>query len=459
MKIKDTFRLLLFTSGIIFTACEPDEVVTEVIVNQGGSSGTGGDPVVEESPYKTSGFVAASILSTPTSFSYFTNYTEEMPSGEQDLTQSSSSSFSGYYPQTVYKNFGFGSSLDSDNLELNRYAVDNETGKVVKAGSIPLAASLSQVLILDDETAVYTIFNTPSLFVFNPTTMQFVQEIPMPQAVQLEEFEDQANSYFHIVYRPQDNKVFLPLISNSALTPPFFEGVDIHVEIVDMGSLSWEKTTIFNGATYPLTRGMENPMVDEFGNIYLLTQGQYSLDFQFGPTAPPSSRPQILKIPAGSTDFDPTYAFNPVDYIGFSTSVAQLCTGSIYYKDGIAYAAMTAEPDVPRVNELLAKLGAGTITEEEFNELAALVTNSPNMKWSKIDLNAQTAEIIGDIPTTAGFTYPFSYKYQDKLYFQVFDPESGVNGYYEHDPAMATSSNVYNITSGGVATQFVILQE
>ncbi|MEM8848206.1 MAG: hypothetical protein AAGD17_13985, partial [Bacteroidota bacterium] len=326
-------------------------------------------------------------------------------------------------------------------------------------GAIPLAANLSQVLIINDNLGVYTIFDTPSLFLFNPTTMQFIQEIPMPNSTQIEALPDQTNSYFHIIHRPQDNRVFLPLTTNSNVSPQFYDAEDIYVEVVNLNTLSWEKTATFNQATYPLTRGMENPMVDEDGNIYLLTQGQYSLDFQFGPTAPPRSRPQILKIPANSTDFDTDYAFNPVNFIGFQNSVAQLCTGAIYGENGIAYAVMTAEPDVPRVNELLALLAMGTITDAEFNELVGLVTNSPNMKWTRIDLNAQTAEVIPGIPSSAGFVYPFSYKYDGKHYFQVFNPDQGANGYYEYDPATNTSSNVFNVAAGGVATQFFILQE
>ncbi|WP_139063725.1 hypothetical protein [Flagellimonas eckloniae] len=446
----------LLTIALLILSCEPEEVVTQVVVE----TVAGAEQTIADLPYAKSGFVASSILSTPTSFSYFTNYSSDLPSGAIDLTTNTSSSFSRYFPNTIYKFLAFGPSLDTENLELNRYAVDEETNKIVRAGAIPLSANLSQVLILNDDLGVYTIFDTQSLFLFNPTTMQFIQEIQMPEAMAPKDLgESQANSYFHIIHRPQDNRVFLPLTTNTPVTPQFYEGTDIFVEVVNLNTRSWEKTAVFNGATYPLTRGMENPLVDEQGNIFLLTQGQYSLDFQFGPTAPPSSRPQFLKIPSGGTDFDPDYAFNPVDALGFQNSVAQLCTGSIYDANGIAYAAMTAEADVPRVNELLGLLATGMITDAQFNELVGLVTNSPNMKWTRIDLNAQTAETIADITSTAGFVYPFSYKANGKFYFQVFNPTESINGYYEFDPTTNTSTNIYNISTGGVATQLFILQE
>lgn len=437
---------------LMFCACEPQEVVTEVVVIQGENPNP-----PEEVPFKTEGFIVSSIVQSAAGFSYFVGFSEDQPVGNLDLTRFNS--FEGYFPQTTYKNFAFGGPLNNQGQSLTKYAVDNETGQIVEAASIPLTSFLSQVLIIDDETGIYTIFDTPSLFVFNPATMQLIQEIPMPEAVQIEAFPDQTNSYFHIIYRAQDNKAFLPLTTNSDLTPPFYDATDVYVEVVDLNSRSWEKTAIFTGATYPLTRGMENPIVDEQGNIYITTQGQYSLDGQIGPTANPGSRPQLLKIPAGSTDFDSDYAFNPINTLGFSALVAQLMTGTIYGSNGIAYAAITASNDDPRILELLVKVGEGTITEQEFNELTNLVLNSPTFRWVRLDLNAQTVSVIEDIPFTAGFTYPFSYEYDGKFYFQVFDPTGNANGYYEYDPETGTSFNIYNVTAGGVATHFIRLQD
>ena len=452
MKMKPNPILALLIATVLLLSCEPEEVVTEIVVVQGENPNPSG-----EVPYKTEGFIVSSIVQSAAGFSYFVGYSEDQPVGNLDLTQFNS--FEVFFPQTTYKNFAFGGPSNGQDQSLVRYAVDNETDQIVEAGAIPLTAFLSQVLIIDDEIGIYTIFDTPSLFVFNPSTMQFIQEIPMPEAVQVEAFPDQTNSYFHLIYREQDNKVFLPLTTNSNLTPPFYDATDIYVEVVDLNSRSWEKTAVFEGATYPLTRGMENPIIDEQGNIYITTQGQYSLDGQIGPTANPGSRPQLLKIPAGDTDFDPDYTFNPINTLGFNTLVAQLMTGTIYGANGTAYAVITASNDDPRILELLGKVGAGTITEQEFNELVDLVLNSPTFRWVKLDLNAQTVAIIDDIPFTAGFTYPFSYQYDGKFYFQVFDPTTNANGYYEYDPETDTSFNIYNVTAGGVATHFIKLEE
>ena len=81
------------------------------------------------------------------------------------------------------------------------------------------------------------------------------------------------------------------------------------------------------------------------------------------------------------------------------------------------------------------------------------------MRWTRIDLNAQTAEVIPGIPFTAGFSYPLSYQVDGKLLFQTFNPTEGVNGNYEYDPETNTATNIYTVSNGGIATHLFVLQE
>ncbi|MEM6515464.1 MAG: hypothetical protein AAF688_04720 [Bacteroidota bacterium] len=453
MKNKFLILSLALVSIIVTNSCEPEEVLTEVTIVQGGPSST----PIEEDEFRDSGFIASSFLGTSQGFSYFAGYTEEEPSGNIDLTQFSS--FNIFFPQEIYKNLMFTGPLNSGDLEMNRIAVDDETGLIVNAGTIPLAAGVSEILVIDDDLGVFTIFNTQSVFLFNPSTMTLIEEIPMPQATVINNFDNQFNSYLHIIHRPQDNKLFLPLSTDAQITGAFYDATDIYVEVVDLDSRSWESTTVFTGATQPITRGMENPTVDENGNIYLLTQGQYGLDGQLGPASAPGSRPQILKIPAGSTSFDENYAFNPVNSLGLQNSAAQITTGMIYGGSGKAYAAMNAIPDAPEILMLLALLATGDITDQQLAELQNLVLNSPVMKWTELDLEAQTTTIIPGLPFTAGFNNPFSFEYDGRFYFQIFNPDEGLNGFYELDPETSATRQVYNIVNGGVATHFIKFTE
>lgn len=410
----------------------------------------------EDNLYKTEGYVLASITQSGATNSYYAGYSKDLPSGEIDLTQFNA--YAGYYPKTTYKNFIFGGPLNSTEYEIGKYAIDNKTGKIVYAGKIITDKYIANVKILSDNVGVYTLRDDQTLYVFNPETMQLTSSIELPNAKTFENADkSQLNSYYSIIYRKQDNKIFLPLLTNDQKTGPFYDAEGVYLEVIDMNTKTWVKTASYANATYATTRGAEHSVVDEQGNIYITCQGQYSLDGKAGPTAPQSSRPQILKIPAGSNDFDSDYSFNPVDYLGYNSLVAQFVTGTVYGKNGTAYAAISAKPDDPRILELLGKLGAGTITEAEYQELRNLVINGPNCRWAKLDLNAKTATVINDIPFTAGFSFPFGYSYDGKMYFQVYNKDQNLNGFYEYDATTNKAKSIYNITAGGVATQFVKL--
>lgn len=440
------FNVIFFTTSIfLISSCESEEVVKEITVVAGGETATGGDE------FKTTGFIVSSFSSTSGGDVTFASYLENKPAGNIDLSQNTA--FSQFNPIEVYKNYSFGRPFDTD-FGLSRYSVNEETG-AIEEKTIITNASLSAVKIISDELGLYTINEVKKLFVFNPTTMEFIREIDMPNAKSVDVYF----TYLEIIYRKQDNKAFMFLHINDQDTGAFYDANEIYIEVINLNSFSWESTTTLTDAQYPFTRGATNNIVDEFGNIYITCQGSYSLDGQSGPSAAIASRPQIVKIPSGSTVIDPDYRFNPVNYLGFTNLIAQFITGTVYGADGIAYAAVSAKDDDPRIIELATKIFLGTITSEEFGELRNLVINGPNFKWTKLDLNAQTATVISDIPFTAGYAYPYAYNYDGKLLFQAFNSDQGLNGYYEYDPETDTSFNIFNVTGGGIATQLIKLQE
>ncbi len=450
---KSTLTIIGIMFGIVFFSCEPEAVVTDVVV----TTQTGEE---EEFDYVNEGYLVASQSNSSAGNTIFVDYFETKPTGDLNLIDEGES-LPRFIPEAIYKNFIYGRNREDATI-MTRYAVDPETKRITETGSLQVNANVSVIKILDDQRGVFTIFDTQSLFVFNPMTMELIQEIPLTGAITYEVEGDptaQENNYFHIIHRIQDDRIFLPLNTNISNTPQFYDAEDVVVEVVNLNTMSWESNTRFEQATQPITRGAENYIVDENGNVYITCQGQYTLDGQIGAFAAPRSRPQILKIPAGSTEFDADYSFNPVNVLGFSTIVSQFVTGAIYESNGIAYAAISAKEDLPRVNELLVKLAGGIITDNEFDELVNLVLNTPSSRWAKLDLNAQTVEVIADIPLTAGFAFPLSYKYDDKLYFQVINSDLGLNGYYEFNPQTNSSNNIFNISIGGLSVDFIKLQE
>jgi hypothetical protein len=405
-----------------------------------------------ESLYQEEGFLLSSISQSTAGYSYYAGFFPQQPSGDVDLTKNTA--YNTFMARTSYKNFLYGISLDGDN-KLSKQAILKSSGAVVEVASIPLLEYLQSVLIVNENLGVYSTSGNRSLFLFNPATMENLGQIDMSKAKNFP--ENELNVYAHFTYRPNDNKLFASLVTNNSKTGQFYDAQDIYIEVVDLTTKKWEKTAVFEQATYPVSRGLEHSVVDEAGNVYISTQGQYGLDGQLGPNAAKRSRPQILKIPAGKTDFDPTYAFNPVNAVGQQSSMFQLLLGTTYDANGIAYAAISAAPYPPRLLELIGKLAVNSITAAEYAELSNLAFYSPVQRWAKLDLNAQTATVIADLPLTAAYSYPSTHKYDGKFYLPVYNPGMNLNGYFKYDPATGKSEKMGNVTAGGIITDLVKL--
>ncbi|GAB3793824.1 hypothetical protein GCM10028819_06100 [Spirosoma humi] len=401
---------------------------------------------------KTSGFITSTVAYSPSGSTYFAGYFDGMPSGQIDLTQKTA--FKYIYPIATYKNAFFSQATDGT-MGITKLMVD-AAGKIIAKGNIPTASYIGGLTIINDNLGVYAEQSTSGkLFTFDPSTMTKTGEIDMTGAKVFD--TNDANLYYNMVYRASDNRLFAPLYTSNSKTPQYYDATSIYVEVINLSTKKREKTIEFSNAMDPFQRGMLNPLIDETGNIFFLTQGSYGLDGKVGPTAPVSSKPQIIKIPAGTTDFDPSYRFNPVTALGFPNLIVQIAVGGIYDKNGIAYACVTAGEYPARVTELITKYAQGKATSAEIAELYQLVIYGSNYKWVKLDLNAKTVTAIPDMPFTAGFSYPSSYKYDGKLYFQMFNDTDKINGFYEFDPASGSAKSLFNVTAGGVCTNLVKL--
>lgn len=438
--MKKSYLLLSVFFAIAMTSCSSNE-----------DDNSNPDP---ESLYQEEGFVLSSISQSTAGYSYYAGFFAQQPSGEVNLSEKTA--YSTFLTRTSYKNFLYGISLDGDK-KVSKQAILKSSGAVVEVASIPLLDYLQAVKIINDNLGVYSTGGNRTLFLFNPTTMENIGQIDMSKAKNFP--DNEVNVYAHLDYRPNDNKLFASLYTNSSKTGQFYDAQDIYVEVVDLTTRKWEKTTVFKQATYPVSRGLENSIVDEAGNVFIVTQGQYGLDGQLGPNSAKRSRPQILKIPAGKTDFDSTYSFNPINAVGQQNSLFQLLLGTIYDANGVAYSCISAAPYPPRLLELIGKLATNSITATEYAELSDLAFYSPVQRWAKLDLNAQTATVIEDLPLTAGYGYPNNHKYEGKFLFPIYNTSLNLNGYYKFDPAAGKSEKIVNVSAGGLVTDLVKLSK
>lgn len=405
-----------------------------------------------DSKYQEEGFVMASATQSSAGYTYYAGYYPTLPTGSIDLT--AKSSYAVFLPRATWKNYMFGNPLVSDR-KLAKMAVVKATGAVEELASIPLLDYLQHVLIINDNLGVYSTGGDRTIFMFNPATMESLGQIDMSKATTFTANEE--NSYAQLIYRASDNRLFACLYTNSTKTGQFYDAQDVYVEVVNLATKQWEKTTKFEQATYPFSRGSNNSLVDESGNIFIICQGQTGLDGQLGPAAAKRSRPQILKIPAGTTEFDKNYSFNPVNAAGFPNLMFQLLVGGIYDANGIAYACISGQADSPRLLELIGKLATNTITSAEYGELQTLAFFGAFQRWAKLDLNAKTATFIQDMPVTAGYGYPVSYKYDGKFYFPIYNADQKQNGFYTYDPSTSKATPLNTLTAGGILTHLLKL--
>lgn len=421
------------------------------ILTQGCSSEDDETPAAE-SKYQEEGFIMASATQTSAGYSYYAGYFPTLPSGSIDLT--SKSSYGVFLPRASWKNFLYGNPLVSDK-KLTKMAVSKATGAVEEIAGIPLIDYLQHVVIINENLGVYSTGGNRTIFMFNPATMESLGQIDMSKATNFAANEE--NSYAQLIYRQSDNRLFACLYTNSTKTGQFYDAVDVYVEVINMATKQWEKTTKFEQATYPFSRGSNNSLIDESGNIFIICQGQTGLDGQLGPNAVKRSRPQILKIPGGTTEFDKTYSFNPVNAAGFPNLMFQLLVGGIYDANGIAYACISGQADSPRLLELIGKLATNSITAAEYGELQTIAFFGAFQRWAKIDLNAKTATFIDGLPVTAGYGYPVSYKYDGKFYFPIYNSTQNMNGFYSYDPVSGKATQLNTVTSGGILTHLLKL--
>ncbi|MEL7120442.1 MAG: PKD domain-containing protein [Bacteroidota bacterium] len=418
--------------------------------NANGSSEATQEVSVME-PYKTSGFLIGSQVQSSAGVSYFGGYFEELPSGDIDMTQT-----------TAYQRFQFRAQRNgflygyptSNEPGLTKFAVDAQTNELVVIDEIPLFDFIGSVVIINDELGYFSLTASQELNTFNPTTMELTGTVDMSNAQTFP--ENDVNGYNTMIYNEQTGKLYLSLFTNNNATGQFYDAADTYVEVVDAATQTWEKTIVHPNATYALFRGNSETVIDEEGNTYLVAQGSYGLDNNIGPNAPKGSRPQILKINTAS-EFDTAYAFNPINSVGLEANFFQLLVTMVYYDNGIAYGIGTAGPESVAIVELLIKLGLGTITQAEFDQLVSLVLFDESMRVIEIDLNNRSARFVDGMPFTAGFTSPFMYNYNGRIFSQMTANGATFNGFYEIDPNTNTGSPAFNISAGGFGFQLIDL--
>lgn len=411
------------------------------------------EPGQSGSEYHDSGIVVVSTATVAGRGSYYAGYYGSFEEAKSiDLTQRNSYEYFWSFGQSG--NYFYGT-FTPGQQKYSKMAVSKETGLLTEVGSFPLATTSYYSVVCSENLGVIAQYGELDLITFDPATMQTTGTIDMSGATHYKPGEHR-HTYYSGAYRAKDNKLFLFYYTDDQRTALFYDATDVFVEVIDLNTRKWVKTITYEGAQYPISRGKENAVIDEAGNIYVTCQGSYGLDGQMGMNAMAASRPKILKIDAATDDFDTSYSFNPVDALGYQNLMIQTLTGTIYGANGIAYACVNATDESPELQALIYKYATtGVLAEDEIAKLYDLAFYSVTQRWVKLDLNAKTASIIDDIPATGSFAYPTSYKHSNGFYFHYYDGTT--SGYYRYDPAANKAEKAITITKGGLASELLIL--
>jgi len=404
--------------------------------------------------YKTKGYYVTSVSNSSGGTTFYGGYFPELPSGDIDLTQYES--FPLLIVRAQYGAFLYATPTDGTSTGLTKYAVDAKSNQLVEVATLPTITSPSTVVIVDEKLGFYANFRDLSVTVFNPTSMEEINVIDLSANTPTnQEFDTGVTGLF---YNEITGKVLATLYVDNPNTGQFYDDTSVYVEVIDVETQTREKTITHPNASYAIFRGNTNDVIDDEGNLYLVSQGSYGLDGQVGATAAVSSRPQILKINTNS-EFEVDYAWNPISAFGFEDNFFQLFTSMIAASGKKAYGYGTAGPESQEILVLLGKLSAGTITAAEYDQLQFLVFAEESLKLMEIDLAAKTATFVEGAPFTAGFSYPILYDYDGTIFAQMASDNGTFNGYYSIDPTTSVATSQFNITQGGLATYFVKLSE
>ncbi|MEL7222047.1 MAG: PKD domain-containing protein [Bacteroidota bacterium] len=412
--------------------------------------------VTVQSPYKNSGFVVSSVVPASGSSTFYTDFYDTLPSGDIDLTQGQGAATQFY--TSSFGQFFYGRPRTVGEFGVAKFAIDEKTGDLVEVDRINTLDAQFRILIVDDQLGFSSSFSTLIITVFNPTTMEKITEIDLSQNSPLPAAgENIRRGVNGLYYNEITGKLIIAIHLDRTDTTQFYDLEDASIEVIDVETLNREASSTFPQAMYIRMNGVDNAVVDEQGNLYLLAQGSYGLDGNAGPAAAPRSRPQILKVDAQTGKFDPNYAWNPVEAAGFGFNPIQVFTAMVGTGTSKAYGLGTAALPPERLIELLELFAQNMLDAAGFLELQNLVFESEVGRLMELDLVNQTATVVASAPLTAGYSYPYMYNYDGKIYHQV--SSEAYNGYYVTDPTNNSTSPVFNLSAGGFATALIRLEE
>ena len=379
-----------------------------------------------ENVRRKSGFI---LSATTPDNAWFAQYFEEMPTGIVDISQGTA--FQEFFPLSIIDGAVYLSRTDGS-PGFEKLGV-NGNNAFVEDGIISTVSGESFVIAArDKDFGVFHDRNDPNTVnTFNPTTMEVTGAIDMTIANAITEAPVR---YQDFIFRG-DNEIFTPMRLEAGGNVP-----NVALARIDISSGSTVDIAEFEGMGEVVVLNSSRRFFDEDGNFYFFHAGNIGF---------PTVSGSILKIPAGSSDYDPNYNFKVPEVNNPAvTGAGSFMSSFNYWKDNLGFALVNESLD-PRILELVTERG-GTqnLTDEDLQQIQVWLFTSPTGAIVQVDLVNQTVTKIGGLPAVSVFdTFGVSF-IDGNPYFSVANPE--INALYEFDEATGMVNKVFDVTGAQI---------
>jgi len=381
-----------------------------------------------ENQRKTEGYV---IVGQTENQSWFAQYFEELPTGTIDITQGTA--FQQFFALSVINGAIYLARTDGSpgfakmGINGNGEFVEDGIISTISAESFVIAARDAEFGVFHDR-ADPDVVNT-----FNPTTMQVTGTIDMSIANAV--VDTAAVRYQDFIFRGT-NDIFAPMREDAGGNVP-----NMTMGRIDISAGAVTENAVFEGLGGVFFLNSSRFHEDENGNLYITHTGNLSI---------PTVAGAILKIPAGSNDYDSNYQFKVPEVNNPTiTGLGSFMTAFNYYQNDIGFALINEELD-PRILDLVTMRGGfQNLTPEDFQQIQVWLFTSPTGAIVKVNVATQTVQKIDNLPPVSVFDNAGINFLDGKPFFSVSNPS--FNSLFEYNEADNSVSKVFDMTGASIS--------
>ena len=207
----------------------------------------------------------------------------------------------------------------------------------------------------------------------------------------------------------------------------------------NLSTATFLSTLTFNGGSAAPYNNFGQNTVDEAGNLYVPDQGNVLGGNPFA---------SLLRVPAGSSEFDLSYEFNIAQVANPGNIFLSLFRGFFYYQNNIAFALVAVETPQELIDLVNSVGGPQNLSMDDRQQALDILFRAENGRWSIVDVQAQTVTPIDNVPSLSPFAGDFITIINGKIYFAVTTPT--INAMYSYDPATGQAEKAFDVTGGAL---------